>query len=395
MKIDRMMRVLYVLCTTTMSNGSTKAFLSLCLGLKDKGVEPIVVCPNSGGVFRVLKEKGVTALCIPNRNSVYPPSKSFRDKMLYVPRLVVHSIINAMAVTKTKKVCAQYHPDIIHSNGALVDVGYRAAKSLGIPHIYHLREFQDLDFGMDIMPSMDGFKDRILYNSQAICITNAVMKHFSTESNVKNLRVIYDGVHLKSETAFMCEKEKYFLFVGRLDEAKGFRNAVVAFSKFVEKRKDYKLLVAGTPLSVSYFNEIKAYIDANRLTDFIEFLGIRNDVDNLMQKATAVIMASRFEGFGLVTAEAIFNGCLVIGHDTGGTKEQFDNGVKLSGEEIGLRYGSVEELSRLMLEVADSEIEKFFPMIKRGQQVASSLYSIEKCVDKVLEYYKEILADNN
>ena len=221
------------------------------------------------------------------------------------------------------------------------------------------------------------------------------MKHFSTESNVKNLRVIYDGVHLKSETAFMCEKEKYFLFVGRLDEAKGFRNAVVAFSKFVEKRKDYKLLVAGTPLSVSYFNEIKAYIDANRLTDFIEFLGIRNDVDNLMQKATAVIMASRFEGFGLVTAEAMFNGCLVIGHDTGGTKEQFDNGVKLSGEEIGLRYGSVEELSRLMLEVADSEIDKFFPMIKRGQQVASSLYSIETCVDKVLEYYKEILADNN
>lgn len=389
------MRVLYVLSTTTMSNGSTKAFLSLCLGLKDKGVEPIVVCPNSLGVFRVLKDKGITALCIPNRNSVYPPFESLRDKILYVPRLVSHGVINAMAVAKTKKVCTRYHPDLIHSNGALVDVGFRAAKSLGIPHIYHLREYQDLDFGMDIMPSMDGFKNRILDKSQAICITNAVMKHFSTGSNVNNLRVIYDGVHLKEETAFMCEKDKYFLFVGRLDEAKGFRNAVFAFSKFVEKRKDYKLLVAGTPLSATYFNEIKAYIEANGLTENIEFLGIRNDVDSLMQKASAVIMASRFEGFGLVTAEAMFNGCLVIGHDTGGTKEQFDNGLKMSGEEIGLRYGSVEDLSRLMFEVADSGIEKYLPMIKRGQQVAASLYSIETCVDNVLEYYNDILADKN
>lgn len=342
----------------------------------------------------MLQEKGITAICIPNRNSVYPPFDSLRNKLLYIPRLVVHSIINAIAVAKTKKVCAQYHPDIIHSNGALVDVGFRAAKSIGIPHVYHLREYHDLYFGMNIMPSMNGFKNQNLIYSNSICITSAVKDHYANEKNCNKLRVIYDGVHLKKSIAFSTEKWKYFLFVGRIEEGKGIMDILVAFSKFVEKRKDYKLLVAGTPLSATYFNEIKAYIDANGLTDYIELLGIRNDVDSLMQKASAVIMASRFEGFGLVTAEAMFNGCLVIGHDTGGTKEQFDNGLKHSGAEIGLRYDSVEELGQKLIDVADSGMEKYFPMIERGQQVASSLYAIETCVDKVYDYYKEILANS-
>lgn len=42
----------------------------------------------------------------------------------------------------------------------------------------------------------------------------------------------------------------------------------------------------------------------------------------------ALIVPSPFEAFGLITAEAMFNKCLVIGRDTAGTKEQFDNGQK-------------------------------------------------------------------
>lgn len=47
-----------------------------------------------------------------------------------------------------------------------------------------------------------------------------------------------------------------------------------------------------------------------------------------MNRATALIVPSPFEAFGLITAEAMFNKCLVIGKDTAGTKEQFDNGQK-------------------------------------------------------------------
>lgn len=57
-----------------------------------------------------------------------------------------------------------------------------------------------------------------------------------------------------------------------------------------------------------------------------------------MSKAQALIVASRFEGFGFITTEAMWNDCLVIGKNIAGTKEQFDNGVAETGHEIGLRF---------------------------------------------------------
>ena len=44
----------------------------------------------------------------------------------------------------------------------------------------------------------------------------------------------------------------------------------------------------------------------------------------------------------------MYNHCLVIGRNTAGTKEQFDNGLDQTGEEIGLRFDSDLELKTLM-----------------------------------------------
>jgi glycosyltransferase involved in cell wall biosynthesis len=38
-----------------------------------------------------------------------------------------------------------------------------------------------------------------------------------------------------------------------------------------------------------------------------------------MAHATALIVSSYHEGFGFITVEAMFNGCLVIGNNKGGT----------------------------------------------------------------------------
>lgn len=59
----------------------------------------------------------------------------------------------------------------------------------------------------------------------------------------------------------------------------------------------------------------------------VVFLGMRKDIYSLMKDAMALIVPSYWEGFGFITTEAMFNGCLVIGRNTSGTKEQFDNGL--------------------------------------------------------------------
>ena len=60
-----------------------------------------------------------------------------------------------------------------------------------------------------------------------------------------------------------------------------------------------------------------------------------------------LIVPSIFEGFGFITAEGMANGCVVLGRNTAGTKEQFDNGVKMTGKEIGVRFIDDNEMLQI------------------------------------------------
>ena len=110
-----------------------------------------------------------------------------------------------------------------------------------------------------------------------------------------------------------------------------------------------------------------------------------------MRNATAVVVPSVFEAFGRVMAEAEFQGCLVIGRDTGGTHEQFENGVKLCGREIGLRYKTVDELASRLKEVTTQCHEYYYEMRQNAFNVVNKLYSIETNVETILSFYENIL----
>jgi len=110
-----------------------------------------------------------------------------------------------------------------------------------------------------------------------------------------------------------------------------------------------------------------------------------------MSEATALLVPSIHEGFGFITAEAMLNKCLVIGNNTSGTKEQFDNGFQRHKQEIALRYSGQEELFETMKRVLDNGVEHYRPMIERAHETVCSLYTIEQSAEKVYDYYLKIL----
>ena len=93
-------------------------------------------------------------------------------------------------------------------------------------------------------------------------------------------------------------------------------------------------------------------------------------------------------------AEAMFNGCLVIGKNTGGSKEQMDNGLQFGGQEIALRYQSSAELSRL-LERVTQQYSSFLPLIDKAFHIVNALYTTEANVEQVYQFYQDILHTNN
>ena len=114
-----------------------------------------------------------------------------------------------------------------------------------------------------------------------------------------------------------------------------------------------------------------------------------------MYRATATIVPSKHEGFGRVMVEAMSNGSLVIARNSGGSKEQFDNGREYKGEEIGLSFNNNEELTNHLLQVSDKNQNNFNHTISISQDTILLLYSENSYGSKVYNLYKRILDNYN
>ncbi len=388
------MRVIYVLHTTDLLQGSTKAFLNQLRGLMSFGIEPLVITPRNGELIQYLNEQGIKTNILAYRMAVYPPIKSLKDFILFLPRLLSHILLNAIASLYLYKIARNFGAELIHTNVSVIDIGYKVACWLHIPHVWHIREYGALDFNYYYYYYSRGQHLRKLhqYNSYSICITKDVQKYNTLQQEPQS-RVIYDGPLSIKNIRFIKEKEPYFLYVGRLEPKKGIADLLDAYILFRQERPDspIRLKIAGNTDDMHYYSTLKR--KSQLASEFIEFLGQRRDVLDLMAKAYAQIVPSHSEGFGFTTVEAMFNGCLVIGYNKAGTKEQFDNGLELMGKEIGLRYNTQEMLVQYMCEIADIGVIHYYPMIECSQQVVSQLYTQEKNSEQIYNFYKSIISN--
>lgn len=374
-------KVAYILHDTDQYGGAYKSFLPMLHALIDKGIEPLVVVPNNRGVAKDLKEKGIPTLVLSYRLNTYPYEESIKDYLLWIPRLIARRYVNAKATRQLVKKIRDF--DLIHSNSSVVDIGSRAAKQIGIPHIYHFRENTDL-IGMRYYPCKDSFYKTA---TNSICITKGVQKHHRLSNNSA---VIYDCIiEDENKIKFPTTGTKdYLFFAGRLEHNKGIEELIDAYT---HSNKLLPLWVAGAALEESYLEMLKKETNEFGIEDKIKFLGARTDVLKLMAGARATIVPSYNEGFGRIMPEAMFAQCLVIGRNTTGTREQFDNGFQLTGKEIGLRFNTREELTDAINRVCTADISEWDEYIERAYTTVNTLYTQEACSTAVMDYYNKIL----
>lgn len=380
------MKILYIASSTSWGGGSV-ALYNLIKGLY-KRHEIHVLFPYGNGRFcEELNKIGVKYSFAHYGLHIYPRCSSLK----WIYRLGRTIYTNYCAKRTVKRIVEDFCPDIVHNNVGPLDISFDVCRKKNIPHIWHQREYQDKDFGMTFIPNKSYYQKRILkrgnYN---IAITQGVFLHWNLRTGID--KVIYDGVFDKESLPIYIpnqRKDKYFLFVGRIEEAKGTLDAIKAFELFTPYGKDYKLLIAGkVSLNSSYYRKCKEYVENRNLNDKVLFLGERNDIYTLMSNAQALLVPSRFEGFGFITTEAMACGCLVIGRDTGGTKEQFDRGYNLTGQEIAFRFRTIEEMAEQMKKTVDCTFEN---MRMNAREVVLNNYTIKNHINLMEKYYNFIV----
>lgn len=106
--------------------------------------------------------------------------------------------------------------------------------------------------------------------------------------------------------------------VGRLEPEKDYPNLLKALQLVIEQGKALHLLVVGAGTQEQ---KLKAFVNESNLTAHITWLGIRKDVESVMNAADLFVLSSAYEGFGLVVAEAMACEKVVVATDCGGVRE--------------------------------------------------------------------------
>lgn len=377
-------KVLYIIVG---EGGSDIALLNFISNVPEEKVDPILfygIDSDSALVSRYKSIRGTFYF------DIWPKTGSFIDILLFPYRLIRSRLYNYLSYKKVFSIVLKNNIDLIHTNTGAFQFGYKAAKKLNIPHIWHLREYQRL-MGFQSFPSEKVFISRLNdKNNFNIAITKGVHAYYSLNGNAS---VIYDGVMNKAKSRFEKNKSDYFLFVGALTKQKGFDLLINSFISFAKSDNSCELWIAAKNIKDKFTTKLKNKIISSGLEKRIKFLGFRDDIPELMVNAKALIVTSRSEGFGFTTAEAMFNGCLVIANNNTGIKEQLDNGKLTGNSEIGLRFENQKELTEILHEVASNEISVYSPMVKDAQKTVVDLYSIEKNTERVLEVYGNLMDD--
>lgn len=381
------MKVLFILHSSGAAEGSSIAVLAILTQLKAHGIDVHAVCPKQGELVKKLHEIDVNVSIIRYASALFPKVYTFKSFLSWPLRFLQLLWYNHIAEHKLEQLVKTYQPDIIHTNVGVLRVGYYVGRKLGIPHIWHIRETQ-IGLNARHYPSLRYQKHLLSKNCINIAITDEVKRYY--QLSLSNSKVVYDGVFSSSlSLPDHVVKKKYFLFVGRVLQSKGADWAVESFIKIAEENQAMELWLAGS-VNNQFAAKLISSVKETKYASRIKFLGQRNDIYELMLYSQAVLVPSVLEGFGFITVEAMLNRTLVIGRNTGGTKEQFDNGVKLSGKEIALRCESIDEMAMHMADVCSNGQLYYADMIDRAEKVVREMYSIENNANQIIEIYKQV-----
>lgn len=372
------MNILYVSHDVQL-NGAPKSLLELVTRICDKGVHPIVIVPCKGNLKGELDKRGIDTRIIEYRQCVYEENYNLID----------YWSVNLKAVISIMKLIREENINIVHSNSLAVNVGAIAANILHIPHVWHFREYLQEDFAYKVIcPFL--MKWLVKKSRCCIAISEGIKRKYSDKYG-GNIVKLYNG--MESSLYFNPiqpnigkYKEKKLLIAGTIQEGKGQWDAIRAAEELIGRGVDVHLCIVGNG-SPEYVNRLKKYVKKRDLSKFIEFKPFTNNLQELRMQSDLILVCSRMEAFGRVTAEAMMSGKIVIGSNSGGTLELIGK-----SEERGYlyTYGNPIELADKIQYILEHEKEVYEKEIL-AQNFVLKLTDINKYASKLVCIYKKII----
>ena len=200
-----------------------------------------------------------------------------------------------------------------------------------------------------------------------------------------NVITVHNGIDLRKfekthDSINLGKNVLNIISVGRFNDQKDYPNLINAFAILKKNNnRAIKLTIVGDG---ELRSEIEALIRNLELEEDVTLLGRRSDIPQLLSQADIFVLASKFEGFGLVVAEAMACECYVVATDSGGVAEVMgDTGQLIPVENSQALANALENTIILSSEDRTQNNEKARARVEQ-------LFSLEASVKRWLELYK-------
>ena len=100
------------------------------------------------------------------------------SQIVKILKKIRHDVLNCVSASKLKKIIRDNNVAIIHTNTVIIDLGMCVSKKLHIPHVWHIREFLDLDFDQEFLNHKQ-VERMNCSGANFVCISNAIRKHWN------------------------------------------------------------------------------------------------------------------------------------------------------------------------------------------------------------------------
>jgi glycosyltransferase involved in cell wall biosynthesis len=225
---------------------------------------------------------------------------------------------------------------------------------------------------------------------------SSLIKHFQAKQ--KDIHVVHNGISpifrpigdtegiLRMRKEYGIEGE-YFLHVGHLDPLKNILRIIDAYHRIKKNGSGLSqklLFVTPTPKSYWFYKIVMEKIERLSLSRDVHFIHDLTDerVPYFYSGATALLLPSLYEGFGLPALEAMACGTPVIASNICSLPE-------VVGEEaLFVDPYSISSISENMRKIA-SDQDLRMELAARGQE-RSRLFSWEKTARETLEIYNQV-----
>ena len=369
--------------TNVKKDGAEKSLVALQAYLNNvEKIDTMVIIPSHGEIEELLIENGVKYKIFSFVGSV---NFGRGTKLL---RGFSKMLINRIAAIKLKRLLKKENIDVIgvHSNTITTDFGHYLALSLGVPHIWHIREFGKLDFNFDFELGMKYISRCANKSAKIVCNSKAVADYYSQYFNKGLITYVHNGIPIKEKPENSWSDSKFkIILIGRLSKEKGHDIALEACKMLNDNsHSDFIIDLYG---SGDDEHMLRNLVEEYGLSEKVCFKGYCNKIP--VGDYHVGLMCSHHEAFGRVTVEYMMNNLPVVGVNSGGTSEIIEDGKTGLLSELNDIQGFYNNLCALYNDRSLCET-----MGKNGRERAEKYFSESYYCNNIKNIYDEIFADS-